>query len=43
MPDSRGRALGATRTGSIENAMALCPNCHRERHYGINYANGATK
>ncbi|WP_080491885.1 HNH endonuclease [Burkholderia ubonensis] len=28
---------------SIESAMALCPNCHRERHYGINYANGATK
>jgi 5-methylcytosine-specific restriction protein A len=28
---------------SVENAMALCPNCHRERHYGINYANGATK
>ncbi|CAB3795197.1 hypothetical protein LMG28614_04117 [Paraburkholderia ultramafica] len=22
---------------SVENAMALCPNCHRERHYGINY------
>jgi 5-methylcytosine-specific restriction enzyme A len=22
---------------SIENAMALCPNCHRERHSGINY------
>lgn len=19
---------------SIENAEALCPNCHRERHYG---------
>lgn len=24
---------------SVENSMALCPNCHRERHYGINYAN----
>ncbi|MFL9916851.1 HNH endonuclease signature motif containing protein [Paraburkholderia sediminicola] len=23
---------------TVENAMALCPNCHRERHYGINYA-----
>jgi 5-methylcytosine-specific restriction enzyme A len=21
---------------SVENAMALSPNCHRERHYGIN-------
>ena len=19
---------------TIENAIALCPNCHRERHYG---------
>ncbi len=21
---------------SVENTMALCPNCHREQHYGIN-------
>jgi 5-methylcytosine-specific restriction protein A len=28
---------------SVENAIALCPNCHRERHYGINYASDATK
>ncbi|MFM0239877.1 HNH endonuclease [Paraburkholderia phytofirmans] len=21
----------------VENAMALCPNCHRERHHGIKY------
>lgn len=23
---------------SIQNAIALCPNCHRERHFGENYA-----
>lgn len=28
---------------SVENAIALCPNCHRERHYGTNYASDATK
>ncbi|WP_321887981.1 HNH endonuclease [Paraburkholderia bannensis] len=28
---------------SVENAIALCPNCHRERHYGINYASDTTK
>ncbi|MCY1297930.1 HNH endonuclease [compost metagenome] len=28
---------------TVENAMALCPNCHRERHYGINYASDATR
>lgn len=22
---------------TVENAEALCPNCHREKHYGINY------
>ncbi|VVE31379.1 hypothetical protein PIN31115_03649 [Pandoraea iniqua] len=22
---------------TLENAIALCPNCHRERHYGANY------
>lgn len=22
---------------TLENAEALCPNCHREKHYGINY------
>jgi 5-methylcytosine-specific restriction endonuclease McrA len=21
---------------SVENAVALCPNCHRERHFGVN-------
>jgi len=21
---------------TIENTIALCPNCHREFHYGIN-------
>jgi 5-methylcytosine-specific restriction enzyme A len=21
---------------TVENAMALCPNCHRESHFGIN-------
>ncbi|MGO2991961.1 MAG: HNH endonuclease [Halomonadaceae bacterium] len=21
---------------TVENAIALCPNCHREMHYGIN-------
>ena len=20
--------------GSVDNAEALCPNCHREKHYG---------
>ncbi|WP_233848010.1 HNH endonuclease [Paraburkholderia sp. HD33-4] len=24
---------------SVENAVALCPNCHRERHHGTKYAN----
>jgi 5-methylcytosine-specific restriction protein A len=28
---------------TVENAIALCPNCHRERHYGVNYASDATK
>jgi 5-methylcytosine-specific restriction enzyme A len=23
---------------SVENAIALCPNCHREHHYGTGYA-----
>ncbi|MDN7629684.1 HNH endonuclease [Burkholderia cenocepacia] len=23
-------------TDTVENAIALCPNCHRERHYGAN-------
>lgn len=22
---------------SVENAEALCPNCHREKHYGVGY------
>ena len=22
---------------TVENAIALCPNCHKERHYGANY------
>lgn len=22
---------------TVENAIALCPNCHRERHYGASY------
>ena len=22
---------------TVDNAEALCPNCHREKHYGINY------
>lgn len=22
---------------TVENAIALCPNCHRERHYGATY------
>lgn len=24
------------RTDSIDNVCAVCPNCHRELHYGIN-------
>lgn len=28
---------------TVENAIALCPNCHRERHDGINYASDNTK
>ncbi|MGC7403993.1 HNH endonuclease [Pandoraea pneumonica] len=28
---------------TVENATALCPNCHREQHYGINYASDTTK
>jgi 5-methylcytosine-specific restriction protein A len=28
---------------TVENAIALCPNCHRERHYGINYASDVIK
>ncbi|WP_281718785.1 HNH endonuclease [Pandoraea apista] len=28
---------------TVENATALCPNCHREQHYGINYTSDATK
>ncbi|VXC37053.1 HNH endonuclease signature motif containing protein [Massilia sp. 9I] len=27
---------------TIENAIALCPNCHRERHFGSLYAMKAT-
>lgn len=23
---------------TVENAIALCPNCHRERHYGVLYS-----
>ncbi|WP_184003154.1 MULTISPECIES: HNH endonuclease signature motif containing protein [unclassified Paraburkholderia] len=23
---------------TVENAIALCPNCHRERHHGANFA-----
>ena len=23
---------------TVENAIALCPNCHRERHYGARYS-----
>ncbi|MGI4858962.1 MAG: HNH endonuclease [Janthinobacterium lividum] len=29
--------LAAGGTDTIENAIALCPNCHRERHYGAKY------
>lgn len=29
--------LGEGGADTIENAIALCPNCHRERHYGANY------
>ncbi|RQT90702.1 HNH endonuclease signature motif containing protein [Burkholderia cepacia] len=28
---------------TVENAIALCRNCHHERHYGINYASDAAK
>jgi 5-methylcytosine-specific restriction protein A len=28
---------------SVENAIALCPNCHRERHCGVKYASDVTK
>lgn len=28
---------------TVANAIALCPSCHRERHYGINYASDAMK
>ncbi|MBE2968744.1 HNH endonuclease [Burkholderia cepacia] len=28
---------------TVENAIALCHNCHHERHYGINYASDAAK
>ncbi|GAB5097949.1 hypothetical protein YK56LOC_36650 [Caballeronia sp. HLA56] len=28
---------------TVENAIALCPNCHRERHYGINYSSEFAK
>lgn len=24
---------------TVENAIALCPNCHRERHFGSSYVN----
>lgn len=27
---------------TVENAIALCPNCHRERHHGRDYASDAT-
>ncbi|WP_235816893.1 HNH endonuclease [Bordetella ansorpii] len=29
--------LGEGGADTIDNAIALCPNCHRERHYGANY------
>jgi 5-methylcytosine-specific restriction protein A len=27
---------------TVENAIALCPNCHRERHYGLNAREAAS-
>ena len=32
------RTLAAGGSDTIENAVALCPNCHREFHYGANSA-----
>lgn len=29
--------LGEGGADTVENAIALCPNCHRERHYGASY------
>jgi len=29
--------LAAGGADTVENAIALCPNCHRERHYGASY------
>jgi 5-methylcytosine-specific restriction protein A len=37
------RRLADAGEDSVENAIALCPNCHRERHYGINDTSDATK
>ncbi|MFC4201580.1 HNH endonuclease [Candidimonas humi] len=31
------KALAEGGADTPENAVALCPNCHRERHYGANY------
>ncbi|MGO3058011.1 HNH endonuclease [Halomonas sp. AOP43-A1-21] len=30
------RRLADGGSDTVENAIALCPNCHREMHYGIN-------
>lgn len=30
------RRLADGGSDTVENAVALCPNCHREMHYGIN-------
>jgi len=32
------KTLGDGGSDTTENAVALCPNCHRELHYGINSA-----
>ena len=32
------RTLAAGGSDTIENAVALCPKCHREFHYGANSA-----
>lgn len=31
------RPLAEGGADTVENAIALCPNCHRERHYGARY------
>ncbi|SAL82221.1 HNH endonuclease [Caballeronia choica] len=31
------RPLAEGGADTVENAIALCPNCHKERHYGANY------